>query len=182
MKTSQRGIDLIKEFEGCFLKAYICPAGVRTLGYGHTSAAGPPPVTEGMTITKQQANDILRADLKAVEADVDRLVKVALTQNQFDVLVSFHFNTGALGRSTALARLNAGFYDQVPQLLSLYNKAGGKVLNGLVRRRAAEVALWKSSPTPTPVPPPPDIEPVPQKVGGLLDAVLSFVAKLFRRQ
>lgn len=181
MKTSPRGIDLIREFEGCYLKAYRCPANVLTVGIGHTSAAGPPAVTEGMTITKKQAEDILRADLRAVEADVERLVKVALTQNQFDALVSFQFNTGALGRSTALARLNAGFYDQVPQLLSLYNKAGGKVLNGLARRRAAEVALWKSS-IPAPLPPPPDIEPAPQRVGGLLDLILSFAAKLFRRQ
>ena len=137
MKTSQRGLDLIKEFEGLYLQAYRCPAGVLTIGYGHTSVAGEPKVVAGMKITKQEAEDILRRDLAAVEADVGRLVKVPLTQNQFDALVSFQFNTGGLGRSSALKRLNAGNYADVPAALLLWNKAAGKVLAGLTRRRKA---------------------------------------------
>ena len=126
MKTSQRGLDLIKEFEGLYLQAYRCPAGVLTIGYGHTSVAGEPKVVAGMKITKQEAEDILRRDLAAVEADVGRLVKVPLTQNQFDALVSFQFNTGGLGRSSALKRLNAGNYADVPAALLLWNKEIGR--------------------------------------------------------
>jgi len=161
MKTSQRGLDLIKEFEGLYLQAYRCPAGVLTIGYGHTSVAGEPKVVAGMKITKQEAEDILRRDLAAVEADVGRLVKVPLTQNQFDALVSFQFNTGGLGRSSALKRLNAGNYADVPAALLLWNKAAGKVLAGLTRRRKAEAALFVSKIKGGLVPPPPDVEPVP---------------------
>lgn len=159
MKTSQRGLDLIKEFEGLYLQAYRCPAGVLTIGYGHTSVAGEPKVVAGMKITKQEAEDILRRDLAAVEADVGRLVKVPLTQNQFDALVSFQFNTGGLGRSSALKRLNAGNYADVPAALLLWNKAAGKVLAGLTRRRKAEAALFASKIKADTVPPPPDVEP-----------------------
>jgi len=159
MKTSQRGLDLIKEFEGLYLQAYRCPAGVLTIGYGHTSVAGEPKVVAGMKITKQEAEDILRRDLAAVEADVGRLVKVPLTQNQFDALVSFQFNTGGLGRSSALKRLNAGNYADVPAALLLWNKAAGKVLAGLTRRRKAEAALFASKIKADTVPPPPDVDP-----------------------
>ena len=159
MKTAQRGLDLIKEFEGLYLQAYRCPAGVLTIGYGHTSVAGEPKVVAGMKITKQEAEDILRRDLAAVEADVGRLVKVPLTQNQFDALVSFQFNTGGLGRSSALKRLNAGNYADVPAALLLWNKAAGKVLAGLTRRRKAEAALFASKIKADTVPPPPDVEP-----------------------
>lgn len=145
MKTSPAGIALIQQFEGRRLEAYKCPAGVWTIGYGHTSAAGKPEVKPGMVITKQEANDILVRDLVRYEDAVDRLVKVPLTQNQFDALVSFTFNVGegALAKSTLLKRLNAGDYNAVPAELMKWTKGGGKELPGLVRRRRAECAMWR---------------------------------------
>lgn len=146
MKTSQAGIDLIKQFEGVRLESYVCPAGVLTVGVGHTSAAGSPKVVPGMKITYQEANAILANDLVKYEDAVDRLVKVPLTQNQFDALVSFTFNVGegALAKSTLLKKLNAGDYDAVPAELMKWTKGGGKELPGLVRRRRAECAMWRS--------------------------------------
>ena len=145
MKISAKGINLIKEFEGVRLKSYKCPAGVWTLGVGHTSAAGPPEVKPGMEITNAQAMKILANDLVKFEDGVDSLVKVPLKQNQFDALVSFAFNVGlgALGKSTLLRKLNAGQYEAVPAELMKWTKAGGKELPGLVRRRRAEAALWR---------------------------------------
>jgi len=155
MQTSQRGIELIKEFEGLRLKAYLCPAKVWTIGYGHTTAAGPPIVQPGMSITSKQAEEILRSDLGKYEAGVLKLVKVPLTQGQFDALVSFAYNCGrgALGRSTLLKRVNAGRFDAVPAELMKWTKAGGRELAGLVRRRRAEAALWRAVDEATPVDP-----------------------------
>lgn len=145
MKVSAAGISLIKEFEGVRLKSYKCPAGVWTLGVGHTSAAGPPKVGPGMEITNAQAMKILAQDLVQFEDGVDAAVKVPLTQNQFDALVSFAFNVGlgALQKSTLLRKLNAGQYGAVPAELMKWTKAGGKELPGLIRRRRAEAALWR---------------------------------------
>lgn len=149
MKTSKNGIKFIGQWEGNSLKAYQDVAGVWTIGYGHTSAAGAPRVYSGMTITQAEAEHILAADLGKVEADVNRLVKVPLTQNQFDTLVSFHYNTGALGRSSALKHLNQGNYNQAAINLTLYNRAGGRVVDGLVNRRTAEKKLFLSKDTNT---------------------------------
>lgn len=145
MKTSPAGIALIQQFEGRRLEAYKCPAGIWTIGYGHTSAAGAPEVKPGMVITKQEANEILIRDLVKYENAVNRLVKVPLTQNQFDALVSFTFNVGegALAKSTLLKKLNAGQYSAVPAELMKWTKGGGKELPGLVRRRRAEAAMWR---------------------------------------
>lgn len=145
MKISANGINLIKEFEGVRLKSYKCPAGVYTIGVGHTSAAGPPQVKAGMTITQAQANKILANDLGQYEDAINNSVKVPLTQNQFDALVSFVFNVGigAFQKSTLLKKLNAGQYDAVPGELMKWTKGGGKELPGLVRRRRAEAALWR---------------------------------------
>lgn len=153
MKTSTAGTDLIKEFEGLRLKAYKCPADVWTIGYGHTSAAGNPIVTSGMTITKEEADEILQDDLVQYEKAVNDLVKVPLTQNQFDALVSFAYNAGvgALSKSTLLKRVNAGQFDQVPAEFMKWTKGGGKELPGLVRRRRAEVALWRGMDDAAPV-------------------------------
>lgn len=153
MKTSANGRKFIEGFEGLFLKAYddanekVLKAGqkargVITIGYGHTTSAGPPKVYAGMAITQDQADQILAADLASVEIEVGHLVKVQLTQNQFDALVSFHFNTGALGRSSTLRLLNQGKYQGAADALLAWNKAGGKVLQGLVRRRKAERSLF----------------------------------------
>ena len=145
MHMSQGGLDnLLKKFEGCKLKAYYCPANVCTIGYGHTSAAGAPQVVDGMTITQAQAEDILKRDIVKYEVAVMDLVKVKLTQNQFDVLVDFAYNAGVgnLKSSTMLKKINSGDLDAVPAELMKWTKGGGKVLPGLVRRRQAAGAWW----------------------------------------
>jgi len=149
MHMSQGGLDaLLKKFEGCKLKAYYCPAGVCTIGYGHTSAAGAPQVVDGMTITQAQAEDILKRDLVKFESAVADLVKVKLTQNQFDVLVDFSYNAGvgALQKSTLLKKVNAGDFDDVPAELAKWTKSGPekKTLPGLVRRYQARSAWWSA--------------------------------------
>jgi GH24 family phage-related lysozyme (muramidase) len=144
MKTSDKGVALIKAHEGKRLSAYTCPGGVLTIGYGHTSAAGKPDVVRGMRISEREAEDILRRDLSRFEARVNRLVKVPLTQGQFDALVSFDFNTGKLHSSTLLKRLNAGKYSDVPRQLMRWVNGGGRELPGLVRRRRDEAELWRS--------------------------------------
>lgn len=143
MQISKAGLDLIKQFEGLYLKAYRCPAGVPTIGYGHTAG-----VAMGQTITQQQADDYLRRDVRQFERAVARLVTVPLTQGQFDALVSFAFNLGegALAQSTLLRLLNAGDYAGAAAQFERWNKAGGRVLPGLVRRRAAERALFEARP------------------------------------
>lgn len=143
MQTSQSGINLIKHFEGLSLTAYLCPAGIPTVGYGHTG----PEVALGQRVSEQQAEKLLKGDLKSAEQAVAKLVKIPLTQNQFDALVSFTYNTGAgaLGYSTLLKRLNAGedptrvAKEELPRWIRGDNN---EVLNGLVRRRAAEVELF----------------------------------------
>lgn len=156
MKTSSVGRSLIESYEGLILKAYddandhiVKPGesvkGVLTIGYGHTSSAGLPKVIVGQEITKQQADQILAADLGKVEREVEGLVKVPLNQNQFDALVSFQFNTGALGKSSALRVLNEGDYPTAADRLTLYNRAsqiGQGPIPGLVRRRETEKALF----------------------------------------
>jgi lysozyme len=141
MKTSDHGIAIIKQFEGCKLKAYRCPAHILTIGYGHTTAAGLPEVTEGMTITQDEAVRILASDLGKFEEAVDGMVTVGLSQGQFDALVSFAYNcgTGALKKSTLLKKVNAEDWDACPAEFMKYTRGGGKVLPGLVRRRKAEV-------------------------------------------
>jgi lysozyme len=151
MQMSQEGIDaLLKKFEGCKLSSYRCPANVCTIGYGHTSAAGAPAVTDGMKITQAQADDILRRDLVKYETAVHNMVQQSLTQHQFDVLVDFAYNAGvgALKSSTLLKKINAGDFDAVPTELMKWTKGGGKVLPGLVRRRQAEAAWWTSESAP----------------------------------
>lgn len=139
MRTSQDGINLIKKFEGCRLSAYRCPAGVWTIGYGHTKD-----VRQGQKITQTQAEEFLKEDLKIYEQAVDECVKVPLSQNQFDALVSFCYNcgSGALRTSTLLRLLNEGNYSSAADQFLRWNKAGGKVLAGLSRRREEERALF----------------------------------------
>lgn len=141
-RINAAGLSLIQQWEGLKLTAYKDVAGIWTIGYGHTSSAGSPTVTPGMTITKAEALRILQNDLAKFEARVDRLVKVPLTDNQFAVLTSFDFNTGALHKSTLLKKLNKGDYDAVPGELAKWVNAGGKKVQGLVNRRAAEAGLW----------------------------------------
>jgi lysozyme len=141
MKISQSGIDLIKRFEGCKLKSYLCPAGVWTIGYGHTAN-----VRKNQIITSEQASAMLMSDLLQFERAVNAMVAVPLKQGQFDALVSFAFNlgSGALAGSTLLRKLNSGDYKGAADEFLRWNKAGGKVLEGLSVRRRAERALFLS--------------------------------------
>jgi lysozyme len=145
MKTSVKGVALIKAHEGLRLRAYLCPANVWTIGYGHTTAAGHPTVKAGDVITATEADTILRRDLSRFEEGVLDLVRVPLTQGQFDALVSFAFNCGlgALGKSTLLKRVNARRFSEVPAEFMKWTKGGGRELPGLVRRRREETALWR---------------------------------------
>ena len=142
MKTAQKGLELIKHFEGCELTAYKCPAGVWTVGYGHIKG-----VSEGMTITQEQAEQMLLDELVEYENYINELVLVDLSQNQFDALVSWVYNLGPsnLRSSTLLKVLNSGDYNGVPAQIMRWNKAGGKVLEGLTRRREAEARLFSGT-------------------------------------
>jgi lysozyme len=139
MKTSQEGIDLIKRWEGLSRERYLDVAGIPTIGYGHVIKEG-----EKLTkITGQKAEELLKADLSWAERSVREVVKVPLAQNQFDALVSFHFNTGAVQRSTLLRKLNEGRYAAVPAELMRWIHAGGRRIEGLYNRRKAEVEMWR---------------------------------------
>lgn len=139
MKTSPRGLALIRQFEGLRLLAYKDAVGVPTIGYGTTRG-----VKMGMTITKEQAEELLRQDVERFEPEVLRLVKVPLAQSQWDALLSFTYNLGSanLESSTLLKLLNKGDYQAAADQFPRWNKAKGKVLNGLTARRAAERALF----------------------------------------
>lgn len=141
MKTSSKGIDLIKKYESLRLDVYKCPAGVLTIGYGHTRTA-----KLSKTITEAQANDLLISDLSVVEAQLNSVIKnTQITQNQFDALVSFVFNLGIgnFKNSTLLKKLLVNPYDPtIAYEFSRWNKAGGKILNGLVKRRKEEANLY----------------------------------------
>lgn len=160
MKTSDRGVALIKAHEGLWLTAYTDPVGVWTIGYGHTTAAGPPKVEQGMKITDAGADAILRQDLAKFEGYVSSAVKVPLNQNEFDALVSFTFNLGPgnLRSSTLLKKLNAGDRAGAADEFLKWTRAGGKTLPGLVKRREAERAVFRAPdatiprPAPKPVP------------------------------
>lgn len=139
MQTSEKGIALIKQFEGCKLTAYRDSVGVWTIGYGWTQPVDGKPIRAGMTIKQETAERLLKTGLVSYENDVSRPVKVNLTQGQFDALVSFTYNLGvrSLSTSTLLRKLNAGDYAGAADEFLRWNKAGGKVLNGLTRRREA---------------------------------------------
>lgn len=137
MEISSKGVSLIKSFEGCRLKAYKCPAGVWTIGYGHTAG-----VKEGDTITQETADEYLRNDLAKYEKAVDNYNGIYhFNQNQFDALVSFTYNCG-VGNLKNLTQSGKRTLTQISAKLPLYNKAGGVVLRGLQRRRAAEKDLF----------------------------------------
>lgn len=137
------GLALIKKFEGCVLEAYPDPGtggDPWTIGVGHTG----PEVEPGMTITEAEAMDLLRRDLDAAEAGVERLVQVYVTDNQFSAMVSLAFNIGlgAFGRSTLLRLLNSSDDQGAADQFAVWKRSGGRVMDGLVRRRAAERDLF----------------------------------------
>lgn len=139
MNISAQGIGLLMHFEGFRDKAYRDSAGTWTIGFGSTKGVHP-----GQRITREQAGIRLYEDVDQAEADVARMVQVPLTQGQFDALVSFVYNlgAGALARSTLLRRLNSGDYSGAADEFMKWVKAGGRRLQGLVRRRAAERAMF----------------------------------------
>ena len=139
MRTSQTGVSLIKSLEGLRLKSYQDSVGVWTIGYGTTRGIGP-----NMTITNEQAERMLMNDLARFEPELDRLVTVPLSQSQWDALMSFTYNLGAanLGSSTLLKLLNAKDYAGAAAQFPRWNKAGGQVLAGLTKRRAAEQQMF----------------------------------------
>tara|TARA_R100000988_G_scaffold72453_1_gene37627 strand:- start:2165 stop:2608 length:444 start_codon:yes stop_codon:yes gene_type:complete len=140
MNISEEGLSLIKKFEGCELKAYRCAANVLTIGYGSTKG-----VTEDMEITQEEAETLLQEEMHEYEGYINDMVKVPLEQHQFDAMVSWVFNLGSgnLSSSTLLRVLNEGKYEEVPEQIQRWNKAAGKVLHGLVRRRTAESLLFE---------------------------------------
>lgn len=142
MKIGSEGLAIIKAFEGLSFRAYQCPAGVWTIGYGHTKVA-----RRGMIITEAVAEELLASDLAEFEKGVSAAVKVDLSQNEFDALVSFSFNVG-LGnfkKSTLLKKINLGDKEGAAAEFPKWNKAGGQVLRGLIKRRNAEKLLWTKS-------------------------------------
>jgi lysozyme len=147
MNISESGINLIKSFEGLRLQPYLCPAGVATIGYGCTHYANGETVTlDDDPITIRDADALLRGTLKSYEQAVNEVVTVPLTQGQFDALVSFAYNIGIgkLKGSTLLRKLNAGNYRGAAAEFDKWTHGGGQVLPGLVKRRAAEKALFLS--------------------------------------
>lgn len=141
MRTGQAGIDLVKSFESLRLEAYKCPAGVWTIGYGHTAGVKPGDVIDG-----REAERLLAEDLREAEAVINRECP-GVSQNQFDALVSFVFNIGATKfRGSTLLKCVRANPDNtnIPGELARWNKSGGMVLAGLIRRRRAEADLYFS--------------------------------------
>lgn len=152
MKMSSVGLDLVKSFEGLYTKAYKCPAGVWTIGYGHTGKVNGKAIKEGMVITEAKATKLLASDMATFEKGVAKLVTVPLNQNQFDALVSFSFNVGLgnLQKSTLLKYVNQRKFSEAGNQFLVWNKAAGRVLAGLTRRRKEERKLF--------------LKPIPKKV------------------
>ena len=147
MKVNKQGIQLVKSFEGCFFNAYLCPAKVWTIGYGSTKYPNKKPVKQGDKITQQEAETLLSDTLDEFSKGVYKLIKSELNDNQFSALVSFAFNlgVGALSKSTLLKKVNANPNDKtIESEFMKWVSAGGKRLNGLVRRRTAESKLYFS--------------------------------------
>ena len=147
MRPNKATIKLMHEFEGCRLTAYLCPANVWTIGWGHaaTSVIGPIP-KRGMTITQEQADQIFEDDLAIFEKKIFPMFTHKPSPNVYGACLSLAFNigTGAFKKSTCLRRLNAGDIEGAAEALQWFNKAGGKTMRGLVRRRTAEAELMLS--------------------------------------
>jgi lysozyme len=148
-KYSSAGLDLTEQFEGCRLTAYQDQVGVWTIGYGHTGAD----VKQGLTITQDQASILLASDLAWAVTCVNKSVTAAISQNQFDALVDFVFNLGCANfcQSTLLRKVNGGQFADAAKEFMRWNRAGGKVVAGLTRRRQAEADLFSGTMSPAPV-------------------------------
>ena len=139
MNASQACIDLIKSFESLKLEAYLCPAGIPTIGYGHTHG-----VELGQTVDEDEAERLLEYDIEQVERELSRALHVPVTQGQFDALCSFSFNCRGWDKSTLLRLVNAGKPQLAAAEFPKWIHAGTRVIPGLVRRRAAEQRLFLS--------------------------------------
>lgn len=142
MQTSKKGLEFIQDVEGCKLFAYLDTGGVWTIGVGHTG----PEVVKGLSCTMEQAMKWLAEDSTEAQEAVNKLVKVPLTQNQFDALVSFVFNVGvnAFAKSTMLRKLNLGDYAGASKEFPRWNKDNGKEILGLTKRRLLEQGVFNA--------------------------------------
>ena len=140
MKISEDGLELIEKFEGCETSAYQDSVGVWTIGFGHTKG-----VEEGQTCSIEDAESMLADEMDEYEGYINNMVKVDLQQHEFDSLVAWVYNLGPtnLGESTMLKVLNGGQFDRVPDEMNRWTRAGGKILEGLVRRRQAESLMFQ---------------------------------------
>ena len=185
MKVTEDGLAMIRRFEGFRAAAYRDAVGVWTIGYGHTAMAGPPKVTPGLRITQQEAAEILARDVALFARGVADAVTASLDDGQFSALVSFAYNVG-LGnfrKSSVLRAVNAGDFSAVPHRLNLWVKAGGRTLPGLVKRRAAEGAMFARTPQPKEEPPAPQPVPAPPHPAHRSNwaAVLALIITLIKR-
>ena len=139
MKISDKGLTLIRKYEGCRLTAYKCPAGVWTIGAGHTGSVDGKAICSGMKITSAKATELLAADCAKFEARVAKYTGYGWNQNEFDALVSFAFNVGSIAQLTANGKRSRA---EIAAAMLRYNKAGGKVLAGLTKRRTEERELF----------------------------------------
>lgn len=145
MKTNQRGIDLLKSYEGLRLKAYLCPAQIPTIGYGATTYEDGSKVTlKDTLITVQRAEDILKHHLRTFETAVDSSISASLNENQFSALVSLCYNIGPgnFKKSTLVMLIEKGDLQGAADQFLVWNKGGGVILEGLLKRRKAERALF----------------------------------------
>lgn len=138
--TSARGREMIRQFEGERLHSYRCPAGVWTISVGVTG----PHVTEGMTITQAESDELFAAALRGFEQGINKLLLVPVTQNQWDAIISLGYNIGLqnLKTSTLLRLLNKGCFREASLQFERWSHAGGQQMPGLLRRRRAEMALF----------------------------------------
>ena len=141
MKISEDGLELIKKFEGCETSAYQDSVGVWTIGFGHTKG-----VEEGQTCSIEDAESMLADEMDEYEGYINNMVKVELQQHEFDSLVAWVYNLGPtnLSESTMLKVLNGGQFDRVPDEMNRWTRAGGEILEGLVRRRQAESLMFQN--------------------------------------
>ena len=173
MRMTEEGLALIRRSEGFRANAYRDATGIWTIGYGHTSMAGLPEVREGLVITRAEAQKILARDVEMFAAGVAKALRVSVTDTEFSALVSFAYNVGLAGfeRSSVLKAVNDGDREAVPRRLQLWVKAGGQVLPGLVKRRAAEAALFIKG----------GEDEAPRKTPGIWAALVSrIIAAVFR--
>ncbi len=140
-KINERGLRLIREFEGCRLEAYLCPAKIPTIGFGSTG----PHVEMGMKISQGEADELLLEDIERFEDGVNKVCGFNTTSDQFSALVSLSFNIGlsAFNGSTVLKRHKLGNFIGAARAFAMWNRGGGKILPGLIRRREAEARLYR---------------------------------------